>query len=136
MALTPFHFVSQLFATGLIMSNDSKRANDQDITERTLVKIREYTQFLCEVVCEHYPIVSKFPPSKVANVCFYFARKCCNLRNVWGEDMQEYTGYTLSSMQDAIQEFQACTEIDQLIKFAMNNFREGARAAYLNNLKT
>ena len=27
MALTPFHFVSQLFATGLIMSNDAKRAN-------------------------------------------------------------------------------------------------------------
>lgn len=116
MALTPYHFVQQLFATGLIFSNDSKQNamtdNGRDITERTLVKIREYTQFFCEVACEHYPLVSKFAPSKLANVCFYFARKCCNLRTVWAEDMQEYTGYTLASMQDAIRDFQNCPELD------------------------
>ena len=39
-------------------------------------------------------------------------------------------------MQDAIRAFQNCPELDQLIKFAMNNFREGPRAMYLNNLKT
>lgn len=87
MALTPFHFVQQLFATGLILSNDSKQKSEKDITERTLVKVREYTQFLCDAVQEHYNIVCKYPPSKIANVCFYFARKCCNLHNMWGDDL-------------------------------------------------
>lgn len=78
--------------------------------------------------------MAKHAPSKVANVCFYLARKCCNLRTVWGEDLQEYTGYTLASMQDCIQQFEQCPEISQLIRYATNNFREGPRAAYLNNL--
>lgn len=84
------------------MSNDSKRMSEKDITERTIVKVREYTQFFCEVVVENYKITCKYPPSKVANACFYFARKCCNLKNFWGKDLEEYTGYTAIVLKDII----------------------------------
>ena len=60
------------------------------------MKVHEYTQFFCDAVQEHYDLVCKYPPSKVANVCLYFARKCCNLRELWGEDLIEFTSYTLS----------------------------------------
>lgn len=43
MALTPYHFLQQLFATGLVLSNDSKQISEKEITERTLVKVHEYT---------------------------------------------------------------------------------------------
>lgn len=111
MALTPYHFIAQLFATGLIMSNDSKNISDKDITERTLVKIREYTQFFCDIATEHYQILCKYPPSKVANGCFYIARKLCNLRNVWNYDLEEYTGYSEGSLRDILTDLNNCQDI-------------------------
>ena len=136
MALTPYHVISQLFATGLILSNDSKRLSDKDITERTLVKVREYTQFFCDIAAEHYSISCKYPPSKVGNACFYLARKCCNLRAVWSFDLEEYTGYTEADMRDIVKDMtERCAEIKGLIEYARNNCREGPRAEYINNLK-
>ena len=76
MALTPYHVLTQFFASGLIVSCDLK-LSDKDISERTLVKVREYAQFFCDVATEHYQIVVKYAPSKVALGCFYLARRCC-----------------------------------------------------------
>ena len=42
MAVTPYHVLSLLFATGMIVSTDQKKAVEKDISERTLVKVREY----------------------------------------------------------------------------------------------
>ena len=84
------------------MSNDSKIRTEKDITERTIVKVREYTQFLCETAVENYKITCKYSPSMVANASFYFARKCCNLKNIWGRDLEEYTGYTQQGLIDII----------------------------------
>ena len=118
------------------MSNDSKRVSDKDITERTLVKVREYTQFLCEVVAEHYTIMCKYPPSKVANACFYLARRCCNLRSVWSFDLEEYSGYSETALRDILSDInESCHDIKALIDYARNNCREGSRADYLNQLK-
>lgn len=55
MALTPQHFLSQLFATGLIASIDAK-ASRKDVSERTLVKVREYAQVFCDLAAEHYEL--------------------------------------------------------------------------------
>ena len=104
MAITPYHVVQQLFATGLILSNDSKRISDKDITERTLVKVKEYTICFCDTLTEHYNIICKYPPSKVANACFYLARKSCNLRNVWTFDLEEYTGFSENNLKDIMQD--------------------------------
>ncbi len=118
------------------MSNDSKRISDKDISERTLVKVREYSQFFCDLVAEHYTITCKYPPSKVACACFYIARKCCNLRNVWSFDLEEYTTYSESSLRDIISDMtDKCYEIRSLIEFIRNNCRDGTRSDYLNNLK-
>ncbi len=118
------------------MSNDSKRISDKDITERTLVKVREYSEFFCDVLAEHYNIICKYPPSKVANACFYIARQCCNLRNVWSYDLEEYTGYSEANLKDIIQDItKGSYEIRKLIEYARNNCREGTRAEYINNLK-
>lgn len=125
-----------MFATGLILSNDSKRISDKDITERTLVKVKEYTQFFCDMMAEHYNIICKYPPTKVANSCFYLARKCCHLRNVWTHDLEEYTGYSEGNLKDILQDItNGCYDIRSLIEYAGNNCREGPRADYLNNLK-
>ncbi len=118
------------------MSNDSKRISDKDITERTLVKVREYTHFFCNIMAEHYNIICKYPPSKVANACFYLARKCCNLRNVWTFDLEEYTSYSEGNLKDIILDItQGCYDIRSLVEFVRNNCREGPRADYINNLK-
>ena len=136
MAITPYHVLSQLFATGLIMSNDSKRLSDKDVTERTLVKVREYAQFFCDMMVEHYNIICKYPPSKVANACFYLARKCCNLQRVWSFDLEEYTGYSERSMQEVVKLINdQCYDIRQITEFIRNNCREGPRTEYINNLK-
>jgi hypothetical protein len=92
MALTPHNFLQQLFASGIILSSDVKQ-NEKDISERTLVKIREYANFFCEAVNEHYNIVMQYPPSKVAVACVYAARKCCQLQSLWNFNLEEYTGY-------------------------------------------
>jgi hypothetical protein len=100
------------------------------------VKVREYTQFFCDVLAEHYNIICKYPPSKVANACFYLARKCCNLRNIWSFDLEEYTGYTECNLAEIIKDItQKCYDIRQLVEYARNNCRDGPRADYLNNLK-
>ena len=76
MALTPYHFLTQLFATGMIISIDQKQTS-KDISERTLVKVREYAQFFCDLLTEHYDIMMKYESSKVAVACLYMARQCC-----------------------------------------------------------
>ena len=57
MALTPIHILTQLFASGVMFSNDSKR-NSKPITERTFRKIREYAFFFCQILTEEYSILS------------------------------------------------------------------------------
>jgi hypothetical protein len=111
------------------MSNDSKRISDKDITERTLVKVREYTSFFCDIIAEHYNIICKYPPSKVANACFYLARQCCHLRTVWSFDLEEYTGYSEGNLSEILRDIRYhCRDIIELIDYANNNFREGPRA--------
>ena len=88
--------------------------------------MREYCQYFCDVITEHYHIVAKYSPSKVAMACFYMARKCCQLRTVWGEDLTEYTTYTVHSLSDILQEFEETKELRALVTYALNNFKEGA----------
>ena len=76
MIITPMHIIQQLFATGLIFTTDYK-SSGKDVSEKTLVKIKEYALQFCEAVQDHYTIVQKFQSSKVAAVCIYQARKCC-----------------------------------------------------------
>ncbi len=123
MALTPQHVLNQLLANGVIVSCDQKQS-EKDISERTLVKVKEYAQFLCDVVAEQYTIVGKYPPSKVAVACFYLARRCCHLRKYWSQDMEEYTTYSLDSLLDIIADMNSCHDIRVLVQFALNNFKE------------
>lgn len=71
-----------------------------------MVKVKEYSLFFCDAVNEHYDIIMKYPPSKVAAVCHYFARKCCQLRTLWGIDLEEYTGYKENNLRDIIATFE------------------------------
>ena len=75
---------------------------------------------------EHYNILAKYPPSKVAIACFYLARKCCQLKNVWSEDLEEYTNYTEIELGDILADLRMCKEIHELIRFALNNFKDGS----------
>jgi hypothetical protein len=65
-----------------VFSSDIKASN-KDLTERTLIKLRQYAFFLCDATTEFYEIIMKFHPSKVAAACAYFARKLCKLDMVW-----------------------------------------------------
>ena len=49
MALTPLHFLKQLYASGLLLSTDAK-ATQRDISEKTLVKCKKYAFFLCDSI--------------------------------------------------------------------------------------
>lgn len=77
MVLTPWHFIEQMFATGVIVSRDQKIQIEKDISEKTMVKVRAYASFLCDIITEQYDIVAKYAPSKIAHACLYYARKCC-----------------------------------------------------------
>lgn len=90
MCLTPFHFIMQLFASGVIFSCDTKQ-NQKDLTERTFLKIKEYSLYFAECVNEYYNIIQLFPSSMIAAACIYFARKCCNLEKSWNESLEDYT---------------------------------------------
>jgi hypothetical protein len=79
MALTPYHVLNQLFASGVILTCDNKQSG-KELSERTFKKVREYAFFFCEVVNEEYSIIQRYLPSKVAAACLYLARKCCRLR--------------------------------------------------------
>ncbi len=105
MVLTPYHFLSQLFATGVIISSDQKDC-DKDISERTLVKVRAYAQYFCDLLTENYHIMAKYNPSKVAASCLYIARKCCQLKNLWAIDIEDYTAYSLDEIADIIYELE------------------------------
>lgn len=70
MALTPHTVLSQLFASGVIFSNDHK-SSGKDLSERTLRKVREYAFFFCEAICESYDVLHQNVPSKVAAACLY-----------------------------------------------------------------
>ena len=59
MALTPYHILTQLFASGVVISCDSKTSG-KDLTERTLLKVKEYAFFFCGAVTEHYNIIQKY----------------------------------------------------------------------------
>jgi hypothetical protein len=50
MALTPYHFLTQLFASGAVFSTDIKATNN-DLTEKTLKKLKAYAFYLCEIAC-------------------------------------------------------------------------------------
>jgi hypothetical protein len=97
MALTPIHFIKLLHATGLLLSSDQKHAGF-DVSEKTLFKVKEYTLHFCNAVQEHYEIIMKFPPSMVAAICLYMARKCCHLEQVWDKNIEEYVGYKISEL--------------------------------------
>ena len=56
MALTPYHFLSQLLSSGIIFSCDSK-ATGKDISECTFSKIKSYAYFFCDAATEHYEII-------------------------------------------------------------------------------
>jgi len=92
MALTPQHFLSQLFLSGVVFSSDNKTSG-KELTEKTLIKLREYSQFFCDAAVEYYDIIMRYPPSKVAAACVYLARKCCRLEKVWDINQEEYTTY-------------------------------------------
>lgn len=131
MALTPLHFLRQLVASGLLMSSDSK-GSGKDISEKTLVKIKEYAYFFCEAANEHYKIIQQFQPSKVAAACIYIARQCCQLSDVWSINLEEYTGYTALSLKDVVGQFSR--DLGKLITYVINNFREG-NSLRLNKFK-
>ena len=61
------------------MFSSDLKASGKDLSERTLIKLREYANLLCDSASEHYDIVMKYSPSKVAVACVFLARKCCNL---------------------------------------------------------
>jgi hypothetical protein len=125
MAITPYHVLNNLFATGLIVSTDQKLLDNKDISERTLVKVREYAQYFCDLLAEHYAITARFPPSKVAIGCFYLARKCCMLRSAWSEDLSEYTGFQLGELKDIVNALERCKEVQALSRYAIDNFSSG-----------
>ena len=124
MVLTPWHFIEQMFATGVIVSRDQKIQRDNDITEKTMVKVRAYASFFCDIITEQYDIVAKYSPSKVAHACLYYARKCCQLREVWSTDFESYSSYSLESLKDILEDFGKCKEISTLADSAIRNFRE------------
>ena len=95
MSLTPKHFLNQLFLSGVVFSCDIK-ASGKELSEYTLIKLREYTNMFCDSVNEHYEIIMKFNASKVAAACVYFARQCCKLSNVWDINLEEYTNIKYS----------------------------------------
>ena len=59
MALTPYHFLTQLIASGLIFSTDNK-ASGKNLTEQTLRKLKEYAFFFCNAATEQYEIIQKY----------------------------------------------------------------------------
>lgn len=93
MSLTPYSVLTQLFASGIVFSSDNK-SNGKSISERTLLKLKEYAYFFCDNATEHYSLSQKYLPSKVAAACVYLARKCANLDTVWDINLAEYTNYT------------------------------------------
>lgn len=127
MALTPYHFLAQLFASGLVMSCDMKQS-DKDISERTLVKVREYSQFFLDVATEQYSIMNRHPPSVVANACYYYARRCCQLHDHWNEDIMEYTGYSKEALAEILAEMEAIPQIGSIAKYAISNFSDTKRS--------
>lgn len=134
MALTPYHFLTQLFATGMIISIDQKQTS-KDISERTLVKVREYAQFFCDLLTEHYDIMMKYESSKVAVACLYLARQCCQLKKVWTIDLEEYTTYSESSLSDILGALSKNHDIMELVNFSLNNFRITATRQRATTLK-
>ena len=95
MCLTPRHFLNQLFLSGVIFSSDLK-ASGKDLSEKTMIKLREYTNMLCDASTEYYDIIMRYQPSKVAAACVYLARKCCKLDKEWDINLEEYTNIKLS----------------------------------------
>ena len=84
-----------MFLSGVIFSCDIK-ATGKDLSERTLIKLREYANMLCDAATEHYDIIMKYSASKVASACVYLARKCCKLSNEWDINLEEYTNIRFS----------------------------------------
>lgn len=72
------------------------KATGKDLSERTLIKLREYANMLCDAATEHYDIIMKYSASKVASSCVYLARKCCKLSNEWDINLEEYTNIRFS----------------------------------------
>jgi len=92
MVLTPLHFLNQLHASGLVISSDSKNTG-RDISEKTLFKVKEYAYHFCEAALESYDLCMRFPPSKVAAVCLFMARKACSLAEPWDASLEEMVGF-------------------------------------------
>jgi hypothetical protein len=121
MCLTPYTILNQLFASGIVWSSDNK-SNGKDITERTLLKLKEYSYFFCDCAAEYYVLSQKFLPSQVATACVYLARKCCNLDNVWDLNLQEYTTYNECQLADVIKAFYS--EMGELIQYSRCKFKD------------
>lgn len=137
MALTPLHFLNAIHASGFLTSNDCK-ATGQDVSEKTLFKVKEYAYFFCDEITEHYNLIQQFKPSLLASVCVYFARKCCQLTTIWDKTLSDFIGYTLSDMAPVIVEFEKSNyqygntnnnakeeRLASLVQYAIDNCREG-----------
>ena len=58
MSITPMHIILHgLLPNGLLFSSDLK-SNGKDVSERTLTKLRLYTLFFCDIVCESYQLMT------------------------------------------------------------------------------
>eukprot|EP00347_Sterkiella_histriomuscorum_P011250 403373169 len=123
MALTPLQFLKQLHATGLLLSSDQKCNPSHDISEKTLFKVYQYALHFCYAVQEHYTIIQQFKPSLVAAGCLYIARKCCQLEEIWEQNMIEYVGYTKQKLQAVVRQLEK--ELGGLSQYIIDNFREG-----------
>lgn len=78
MLLTPYQFLKQMQASGLVVSTDSK-SYGKDISEKTLMKVKTYAFHFCEAALDSYDLCMRFPPSKVAAVCLMMARKAAQI---------------------------------------------------------
>lgn len=55
MSLTPYNLLTQLFASGIVFSCDNK-SNGKELSERTLLKLKQYAHFFCDNTTEYYDI--------------------------------------------------------------------------------
>jgi hypothetical protein len=84
--------------------------------------VREYASHFCEAALESYDLQMRFPPSKIAATCLYYARHCSQLSYVWDSSMEEYIGYKVSDLRGCIQQFER--DFGPLIQYILDNFRE------------
>lgn len=124
MSLTPYNVLTSLFASGTVFSSDIK-SNGKDITESTLIKLREYAYFFCDQAAESYEISNKYLPSKVAAACIYLARKCTRVDNMWDINLEEYTTYKECQLADIIRQFYA--EMAEVIEYIMCKFKDQSK---------